>query len=147
MNRPIDNAKDAELLALLRSNARLPISSLAEQLGVSRSTLQQRLKRLERDGIIAGYTVVLGDRSMPTSGLQAHVLIEVGARDLARAVTALKGRPEIRRCCTASGQFDLMIELEAPSTRRLDETLDWIGQIPGVRRTVTSLLLTTKFVR
>ncbi len=147
MNRPVDNAKDGELLALLRTNARQPISTLAQRLGVSRSTLQQRLKRLERDGIIAGYTVLLGEKASPNGKLQAHVLIEVGARELARAVNALRNRPEIRRCCTASGQFDLLVEVEASSTARLDETLDWIGGIPGVRRTVTSLLLTTKFER
>lgn len=147
MVRPVDNGKDAELLALLRVNARMPISVLAERLGVSRSTLQQRLKRLERDGVIAGYTVVLGDQAAPAGTLQAHVLIEIGARDLARAIVTLKGRPEVRRCYSASGQFDLVVEVDAPSTRRLDETLDWIGQIPGVRRTVTSLLLTTKFER
>ncbi len=147
MSRPIDNAKDAQLLALLRTNARMPVSSLAERLGVSRSTMQQRLKRLERDGMIAGYTVLLGEKAAPNGTLQAHVLIEIGARDLARAVSTLRNRPEVRRCCTASGQFDLLVEVEAPTTHRLDETLDWIGQMPGVRRTVTSLLLTTKFER
>lgn len=147
MSRPIDDAKDAELLALLRTNARLPVSSLAQRLGVSRSALQQRLQRLERDGVVAGYTIVIGEKAVPAGALQAHVLIEIGARDLARAVNSLRNRPEVRCCYTASGQFDLVVMIEALSTAKLDETLDWIGEIPGVRRTVTSLLLTTKFER
>lgn len=147
MNRRVDDEKDAELLALLRTDARLPATTLARRLGVSRSAVQQRLARLERDGIIIGYTAVLGEKAAPLGMLQAHVLIEVGARDLPRLVNSLKARPEMRRCYTASGQYDLLVMIETGSTQQLDATLDWIGAIPGVRRTVTSLLLSTKFER
>jgi len=147
MSRRIDDEKDAELLALLRTDARLPATTLAQRLGVSRGAVQQRLARLERDGVIVGYTAVLGEKAAPLGILQAHVLIEVGARDMPRLVTHLKGRPDVRRCYTASGQFDLLVMIEAASTQQLDATLDWIGAIPGVRRTVTSLLLSTKFER
>ncbi|HMA52746.1 MAG TPA: Lrp/AsnC family transcriptional regulator [Magnetospirillaceae bacterium] len=147
MSRRIDDEKDAELLALLRTDARLPATTLANRLGVSRSAVQQRLARLERDGIIVGYTAVLGEKAAPNGMLQAHVLIEVGARDLPRLVTSLKGRHEVRRCYTASGQYDLLVMVEAASTQQLDVVLDWIGENPGVRRTVTSLLLSTKFER
>lgn len=147
MSRRIDDEKDAELLALLRTDARLPATTLADRLGVSRSAVQQRLARLERDGIIVGYTAVLGEKAAPAGMLQAHVLIEIGARDLPRLVSALKSRHEIRRCYTASGQYDLLVMIEAATTQQLDGVLDWIGEIPGVRRTVTSLLLSTKFER
>ena len=147
MSRRIDDEKDAELLALLRTDARLPATTLAGRLGVSRSAVQQRLARLERDGIIVGYTAILGEKAAPLGMLQAHVLIEVGARDLPRLVSSLKARHEVRRCYTASGQYDLLVMLEAASTQQLDLVLDWIGEIPGVRRTVTSLLLSTKFER
>jgi DNA-binding Lrp family transcriptional regulator len=147
MSRRIDDEKDAELLALLRTDARLPATTLASRLGVSRSAVQQRLARLERDGIVVGYTAVLGEKAAPLGMLQAHVLIEVGARDLPRLVSSLKSRHEVRRCYTASGQYDLLVMIEAASTQQLDGVLDWIGEIPGVRRTVTSLLLSTKFER
>jgi len=147
MSRRVDDEKDAELLALLRTDARLPATALASRLGVSRGAVQQRLARLERDGVIVGYTAVLGEKAAPLGILQAHVLIEVGARDLPRLVASLKGRPDVRRCYTASGQFDLLVMIEASSTQQLDATLDWIGAIPGVRRTVTSILLSTKFER
>ena len=147
MSRRIDDEKDAELLALLRTDARLPATTLANRLGVSRSAVQQRLARLERDGIIVGYTAILGEKAAPNGMLQAHVLIEVGARDLPRLVSSLKSRHEVRRCYTASGQFDLLVMVEAASTQLLDLVLDWIGENPGVRRTVTSLLLSTKFER
>jgi DNA-binding Lrp family transcriptional regulator len=147
MSRRIDDEKDAELLALLRTDARLPATTLAQRLGVSRGAVQQRLARLERDGIIVGYTAVLGEKAAPLGILQAHVLIEVGAKDQPRLVTSLKGRPDVRRCYTTSGQYDLLVMIEASSTQQLDATLDWIGANPGVRRTVTSLLLSTKFER
>ena len=72
------NAKDEELINVLRANAREPVASLARKLGVSRTTVQDRLKRLEEQGVIAGYTLklakdqtatlypaVLGDRFAP----------------------------------------------------------------------------------
>ena len=51
------DAKDRSLIALLRANARESTASLARKLGVARSTVQERLTRLEKDGTIAGYTV------------------------------------------------------------------------------------------
>jgi len=147
MSRRIDDEKDLELLALLRTEARLPATTLAKRLRVSRTAVQQRLARLERDGIVVGYTAVLGEKAAPLGILQAHVLIEVGARDLPKLISSLKSRHEIRRCYTASGQFDLLVVVEATSTQTLDSVLDWIGENPGVRRTVTSLLLSTKFER
>ena len=67
MARPSDAAKDRELIRILTENARLPLSEIAKQLGVSRATAQGRLSRLERDGVIAGYTTILGKASRPAT--------------------------------------------------------------------------------
>jgi DNA-binding Lrp family transcriptional regulator len=146
MSRPVNDAKDRQLISLLRVNARESLTNLAKRLGVSRSAVQQRLARLERDRVVAGYTVVMGDGAMPGT-LKAHALVEIDARHLAGIVRALRGMPEVRRCSTASGPFDLVVTVEAMTAERLDQTLDAIGQLTGVKRTATTVLLTDKFER
>lgn len=70
---------DRRLLALLQANARLPTAGLAKKLNVARTTVHERIARLERDGVIRGYTVVL-DRDPGEEHTQALVLLEVEQR-------------------------------------------------------------------
>src|SRR3974390_1604667 len=67
---------DEPLVALLKENARLSTAALARRLGVARSTIQSRLERLERSGVIRGYTVRLGPGAARRQ-VQAHAMIAV----------------------------------------------------------------------
>ena len=91
MARPSDAAKDRELIRILTENARLPLSEIAKQLGVSRATAQGRLSRLERDGVIAGYTTILGKASRPATTIAALILIELEMKQQGGVVAALMG--------------------------------------------------------
>ena len=55
------NPADEALLSLLREDARMPTAEIARRLQLSRTTVQSRIERLERSGVIAGYTVRIGD--------------------------------------------------------------------------------------
>lgn len=147
MGRPIDGDKDRALIGLLTANGRMPVAEIAAKLGVSRATAQARLARLERDGIIKGYTVVLGDGAETPTDLTAIVLVELDVRKQPAVIAELRTSPEIVSCHSMSGQFDLMINVRAANARRLDDTLDWIAAIDGVRRTMSSILLARKFER
>jgi DNA-binding Lrp family transcriptional regulator len=137
---------DERLISLLRGSARMPTATLARQLGLSRSAVQERLKRLERDGVITGYTAVLGE-ALPTAPFVALVMIDLDPKLHDRAIAALRGLPAIRRCHTVSGEHDLAIEVEAPSAAALDDLLTRIGKLPGIARTTSSILLAVKFDR
>jgi DNA-binding Lrp family transcriptional regulator len=143
--RTLDD-KDRQLIALLRANARQPAALLARKLGLSRSAVQERLKRLERDGVIAGYTVVLGDAE-PKAGVSAQVMLTLDPKLQDRAVAALSGLPEVVSAHTVSGIYDLVAEVTASTSEALDEVLTRIGKLPGVTRTTSSILLSTKFER
>jgi DNA-binding Lrp family transcriptional regulator len=136
---------DQRLLALLRANARLPAVTLARQLGLSRSAVQERMRRLERDGAIQGYTLVLG--AAPPDAVAAHVMIDLDPKLHDRAVAALRGMPEVRSCHTVSGAHDLVAHVAAANATELDEVLTRIGKLPGVARTTSSVLLATKWDR
>lgn len=147
MPRPSDPAKDRELLRILSENARLPLSDIAKTLGVSRATVQGRLARLERDGVIAGYTTVLGEGAAMLRLRAALVLIELEVRQQGGVIAALKKRPEIVSCHTLSGHFDLSVKVECETASDLDAMIDWIAELEGVRRTTSSVILAQKFER
>ena len=134
------------LLALLKSNAREPTSSISRKLGISRSTVQSRMQRLEQQGIIGGYTVRLADE-YARSQVKAHVLIQVAPKLTPRVSAELNRMPEVSSLYSISGAFDMIAILAAETTSRLDSVIDEIGNIAGIERTTTSIVLSTKFER
>ena len=137
---------DRKLLALLRANARESTASIARKLGASRTTIQERIRRLEKTGVIAGYTVRLAD-TVGARMLSALVLLNVNARHAERVVRELKALPSVSALRAVSGVVDYVASVEAESTGELDVELDRIGQMAGIERTQTLVVLTTKFER
>jgi len=137
---------DQRLLDCLRANARVPVTDLARQLSVSRTTVLSRIRRLEQTGVILGYTVRRPD-SLVSGQVSALVLISLNSRNTAAVVRALKQSPQVRKLHTISGNHDLCAILSASTTRALDDALDAIRELDGVRDTLTSILLSTKVDR
>ncbi len=137
---------DQKLLALLRTNARTPVAALARKLGLARSTVQERIAKLERSGVIAGYTVKLG---ADFSGRQiaAHVMIAADPKRADQVVSELKRIPEVRSLSAVSGTYDMIAAIAAETTARIDAVLDEIGRIKGIERTTTSIILSVKLDR
>jgi DNA-binding Lrp family transcriptional regulator len=136
---------DARLLDLLRANAREPTASLARKLGLARSTVQERIARLERDGIIKGYTVRLAEGE--GQRLRAVVMISTDPKQADRVSVELRKMPEVRSLAALSGSFDLVAMVETETAARIDALLDRIGRVAGVARTVSSIILSEKFSR
>ncbi|PDT80812.1 Lrp/AsnC family transcriptional regulator [Sinorhizobium sp. BJ1] len=138
--------KDRELLDLLGENARAPVANLAKKLGLSRTTVQARLDRLEREGVIAGYNVRLSDAYQ--SGLaKAHVMITLAPKVLAQVCASLQAIQGVKALHSVSGTFDLIAILEAPSISELDQLVDKIGMVDGVERTLSSIIMSTRLSR
>ena len=79
MNKPVLDATDHALINLLREDARTPTAVLARKLKLSRTTVQSRMERLQRQRVIAGYTISVPDE-LEASLVRAHVLITLAAR-------------------------------------------------------------------
>lgn len=137
---------DRRLLALLREDARLPTAELARRLGVARTTVVERMKRLERNGIVAGYTARLASRVQGRM-LRVHVLLSVDPKKGEAVVAALRDIPQVRGVWAISGAFDSLVFVEGDSTEEIDRVLDAIGNLPGVGKTQSSLVLSVKFDR
>jgi DNA-binding Lrp family transcriptional regulator len=139
-------SKDEELIALLRLNAREPIASLARKLKLSRTTVQDRLRRLETTGVIAGYSVKLAD-DREQGGIKAYVEVSAEPRRTLDVMRALMRLPEIEELHTVSGKFDFVALVKTRSPAAMDDLLDRIGEVPGVTNTESAVVLSTKLDR
>jgi len=137
---------DRSLIALLQADARTPTADLARRLGVARTTVLARLARLEKHGVIVGYTVRLANVGAG-SGVEAYVGITTSPQAARLVTQRLAAIPELRQLCSVSGEFDYLALLRAESTARLDVLLDEIGAIEGVTKTTTSVVLARRIDR
>jgi DNA-binding Lrp family transcriptional regulator len=137
---------DRALLALLQANARTPTADLARRLGVARTTVLARLARLERERVITGYTVRLAADEADHS-VQAFVGIVTDPKQGREVVRALALLPELQQLSSVSGEFDYIALLRADTTARLDDLLDQIGEVAGVARTTSSVVLARRVDR
>jgi DNA-binding Lrp family transcriptional regulator len=133
---------DRKLIGLLRDNARTTTASLAKTLKVARGTVQNRLAKLERDGVIAGYTVRLRP-TVDEPRIVALMTIAVAGNRIEPVLRTLRGDPSIATLYTTNGRWDLVAEIRADSLQSFDQVLGRIRRIDGIAGTETSLLLST----
>ena len=137
---------DQRLIALLRENARIPVAEIARKLAISRSTAQSRLERLERNGTITGYADTLSPEHHAAQ-ICAHLLVTVAPKLAPKVFKSLENILQVRTVHSVSGSYDMIIIVEAPSVAELDATIDKIGLLEGVERTMSSIVLSTRIDR
>ena len=135
--------QEQQLLSILRSNARASISDLARVLNLSRSTVQNRMTKLEESGVIKGYAVQYGSEYQDNL-VSSHVSIKVKQKLTAKTNAELR---QVSELYAISGEYDLIAIVQAESLEQLSQILDNIGNLDGVERTNSSVILETKFKR
>lgn len=133
-------------MASLRENSRLPVSQLAAMLDIPRTQVYARLERLENEGIIDGYTVRMGQAYSKTR-LRAHVMIKTLPRLCQEVEVSLADIPEISAIYAISGEYDIIVLVEAADSIEMNELINRIGLLDGVERTTTSVILAAKLER
>ena len=133
---------DQRLIALLREDARMPMATLAKKLQVSRGTVQNRLARLEANGIIVGYTVRLRPAVEPQR-IRALMSIAVEGNRTESVLKTLRGEPAVCALHTTNGRWDIVAELRTDTLEAFDQVLGRIRLIEGIASSETSLLLST----
>lgn len=138
--------KDRILVAALRRNARESLVGLARSIGLSRSATQERMRRLEREGVIKGYTVELASGHDPAVRAMIAVTFEPGFR-CRQVVPHLSGIPEITACHSLTGSIDLMVMVACDSNAALSAIRDRIAAVNGVATATTHVVLATEWAR
>ena len=137
---------DERLLALLRDDARQTIAQLAKELGISRGQIYSRLARLEEEGVVAGYTVRLGN-AFAAARIRAHTMIKTLPRHRSEVEAGLARLPQVQSIHAISGEYDIIAMLEAEDSAQLNALIDIIGLLEGIERTTSSVILATKLER
>jgi DNA-binding Lrp family transcriptional regulator len=144
MDRRTLDAVDEQLIAELTQNGRISHLELGRRVLLSRNAVRQRIARLEHLGYIRGYTIVR--ESAAASRAEATAILLIYRKDRLRGadvLASLRLVPEIVICDVLSGDFDLLVRLEARSLERLREIWEDIARLPGVENTITALTLST----
>jgi DNA-binding Lrp family transcriptional regulator len=137
---------DSRLIQLLTQNARMSNSELSRRLGVSRSTVQARIERLEASGAIAGYTLKPSQVAEQNT-VQAHVSISVAPKLQAAVERHLLRLNGVGRLYSTSGADDLIAIIQAANMTELDRVLDAIRDTDGVLDTRSAIILSTRTPR
>lgn len=137
---------EKQLLALLTENARASVADLSRKLRLSRTTVQSRIERLERRGVIAGYTTRLSDE-YETELVKAHVLITALPKLAPTIEPELRRMTGVKTLHTVSGHFDMIAVVVAPTIGELERIIDRIGALDGIERTISSIILSTRIDR
>ena len=133
---------DHKLISLLRQDARLTVAALAAKLKVSRGTVTNRLRRLEDDGVIVGYTVRLRP-DVQHNAIKAWMSIAVDGNQTRAVIASLLGEPGVATLHDTNGRWDLLAELRAETLQELAKVLERIRLLKGISNTETSIHLET----
>jgi DNA-binding Lrp family transcriptional regulator len=134
------DAVDQKLIAILRSNARTPVVEMAKKLGVSRATVQNRMRRLEKNDVIVNYTVNLKPAA-EINPIRALMSVAVEGKKARLVIQSLSGYPEIVALHNTNGRWDIIAEIRTDTLESFNRLLGDVRLIDGVSSTETSLLL------
>lgn len=140
------DAKDRQLLELLYGNARLPLKTIAARVGLARSSVRERVARLESSGVIRGYRA---DVAWPLQAapIQAYFSLRLHQIPAAALIRRLRERPELERCCSLGGAVDLVLSASADSMAALNALRDWLAGQAEVASVSTAVVLSEDFRR
>jgi DNA-binding Lrp family transcriptional regulator len=131
---------DARLIATLRESPRVGLLEIARRLQVARGTVQARLAKLERGGVITGYGPEVDPAALGYA-ITAFVLIELAQGRLADAVITMKAMPEVLEADAISGPQDVICRVVARDTEHLQELVNELLRTPAIRRCTSYIAL------
>ena len=134
---------EERLISVLKEDVRATVSDIARKLNVSRATVQARIAKLEKEGVIVGYTLILGKEYM-NQYVSAHVAIASEQKSSSMVSAGLMKIEQVSAVHAISGEYDMIAVIHARSTEQLSHLIDFIGKLEGVLRTNTSVILETK---
>ena len=137
---PVDDT-DRQIIALLRENGRRTVADIAERVSLSAAPVKRRIDRLERLGVITGYTVQL-DHSKLGSSVEAFTELRfTGSGDVDEIVAALSELPEVREVFTIAGDTDALVRIRVDDMEHLKRIVNVMRRSGRVTGTKTLMVL------
>ena len=139
--QPFMDNIDIKIIGLLRENARMPLKTLAAEVGLARSTARDRIDKLERAGIIRGYRADVAESAVGTQAIRAFLLLRLTMTPATDALKRISAMRRVRRFYSVSGDIDLIVEIDAATMLELNEVRDTIARLPQVADVTTAPVL------
>ncbi len=139
------DATDRRLIAELRANARATYAELARLVNLSAPAVHERVAKLEAGGILTGYHAAVAPAAL---GLGVSALVGIHQSDRAEQdelAARLAGVPEIEDCWFVAGDEAFVVKVRVPDVDALEHILGVLRRIPGVARTRTTVVLSTRW--
>jgi Lrp/AsnC family leucine-responsive transcriptional regulator len=139
------DAVDRQLLDALRANARATYAELSKIVGLSAPATHERVAKLEANGVITGYHAAVAPEAL---GYAMNALIGVFITDDAdtdKITASLTAIPVVEDCWFVAGEETFVIKVRVSDVGALEATIRELNAIPGVARTRTTVVLSTKF--
>jgi DNA-binding Lrp family transcriptional regulator len=133
------DATDRRLISLLQENARRSVAELGRMLNLSRTAVQARLARLERDGVVVGYTAIL--RKPAADGVSALLSLRFDVRPCSLVLDQIKSWPEILTGYSTAGPIDAVLVVRVSSTSALSSLTDKLATVPGIEGVETTVIV------
>lgn len=140
---PIDRI-DEKLIATLRRDGRISNAKLAQEVGLSPSACLRRLRHLESEGVIRGYTALVdtADRGAPTVCVVEIMLERQTADYFEKFEAAIRRSPDVRECYLMTGDYDYLVRVEAQDPADYERIhRDQLAKLPGVSRIRTAFAI------
>lgn len=138
-NAGVRDALDEKLIALLSQDARMTLTALAQKLALSRTAVQARMARLERDKVILGYRAVLA--AGEEEGLRAVLSLVFNQRPCEPVVARFRHWPEITRYYSVTGAVDGVAIVRTATPQDLSKLVDRLSAIEGVESVRSAVVL------
>lgn len=137
------DAIDIEILKLLQKNGRAPISDIGSQINLSVSAVGERIKKLERAGVISQYTAILDGKQF-NKELTALMFISLESpKYIENFLKFVELEVDILECHYIAGNFDYMIKIVTNNPSSLEKILNKVKGVPGIMKTYTNVVLAT----
>jgi Lrp/AsnC family transcriptional regulator, leucine-responsive regulatory protein len=136
---------DQRLVAALRRNARATYADLARGVGLSGPAVHERVSKLEATGVIIGYHAAVAPEALgKTMGALIGVFI-TDRGDTEKIASDLEAIPAVEDCWFVAGEETFVVKVSVPDVSRLEEVIRKLNAVPGIARTRTTVVLSTKF--
>jgi DNA-binding Lrp family transcriptional regulator len=133
--------KNRQILELLHKNARTSIKMIAGKVSLARSSVRDRIARMEASGVIRAYRVELAGCDPLTSDLEAFLIIRLDKTPAPQTIARIVANPAVTRCSSISGDIDVIVETRAANVESLNRVRDEIAGYPHVIDLTTAVIL------
>ena len=134
---------DLKILALLQEHCKLPLAKIGQRVGLSAPAVIERIKKLEENGVITGYTALLDARKLGCDITAFIGVLTSHPRGIADVEQQIASRPEVLECHHVTGSYTLLLKVKTANPTTLETLISDLRYIEGVSRTETMVVLST----